>query len=178
MFLLYGIIFYSISPPLLSSIEIETISEYPTEEDVNCTYACTFNAIVVDETMATTIPGIYAAGDLIAAPERITGTVIPSATWPDAEVCTTTPVPSNNYFVDISSVLDLQPDQFAQVTSYLFGSMPSIGGGPAVGWIELPVIVQDGNDLVQVAVLLAGGDLRLVNLEGFTVAVYVDVFGL
>ena len=31
-----------------TAFSVETISEYLTEEDVNCTYACTFNAIVVN----------------------------------------------------------------------------------------------------------------------------------
>ena len=40
--------------------------------------------VAVDAHMQTTISGIYAAGDIIMAPDQLSGQLVPSRTWPDA----------------------------------------------------------------------------------------------
>jgi NAD(P)H-nitrite reductase large subunit len=40
--------------------------------------------IMVDNTMRTSIPGIFAAGDVVVVRDHITGQLVPSRTWPDA----------------------------------------------------------------------------------------------
>ena len=42
------------------------------------------NGILVDEYMRTSIPNIYAAGDIVMVPDQLSGELVASRTWPDA----------------------------------------------------------------------------------------------
>ncbi len=123
-------------------------------------------AIVTDNHMMTTMPGIYAAGDVALVRDQLSGSLVRSCTWPDAMM----------QGMVAASAMAGAPTEYAgmtAITSSSFFGLKFATCGPVVEaiMVEVPktceVVLQESEELYQ-ALLLQNGILKGFLLVGHT----------